>query len=129
MRNAAIMAGVVSGITAVVSISSLLMGRSVIGVGAASLFDAALFAIISWRVLRLSLPWAIAGLVLYVVERIVSIANSGLRGTGGILSVLFILYFIHGVRAGFFLRKLRKQTPLHLGPNTEDAVLNPPSAS
>ena len=100
-------------ITAVVAGIALAVRHSVAGVDAYAFVDVAMFVLIGWRVYRLSLPWAIAGLVIFVAEKVYQLASlpSG-TGVGGapILAVVLLLYFVHAIRAGLFLRRLGGQS-------------------
>jgi hypothetical protein len=67
------------------------------------LIDAALFAVVAWRVWNGSRAWAITGLVLYSAEVLMNIVT---RPPGvGILTVIVYLALINGIRGTFGLHK------------------------
>jgi hypothetical protein len=113
-RSAAHVAGgwaaAVAGFTTLLAIISMAADTSIMGNGPWSLLDAALFGVVAWRVWCGSRAWAIAGLVLYLLEIGLSLAT---RGSGiGILTILVVLALINGVRGTFELHKyaeMRKQ--------------------
>jgi len=76
------------------------------GVSRFSLLDAGLFTVIAWGIYRMSRAWAIAGLVIYVSERIV-----GLRirpGVFSVIAIIFIVLFIGGIRGTFAYHRFRR---------------------
>lgn len=111
MRNGAIGYGVVCGMTVVVALIALFAGTQIIGTSAWALLDAAFFGVTAWRVSRHSLPWAIAGLLVYLVEKSMMIVDPK-SPRPGVLSILFVLYFYHAIRGGLYLRKHRDESEL-----------------
>jgi hypothetical protein len=71
-----------------------------------SLIDSALFAVIAWALFRYSRVAAVAGLLLYIVERIDMIA-SGLIG-GLLMTAIIALIFLGAVRGTFAYARLAK---------------------
>lgn len=108
MRNGAIGYTVVSAMTMIISLIAFFSGRAQLGANGWSFLDAALFAVIAWRVFRHSLPWAIFGIILYVAEKIIMMVSHA-SPNPGVLSILLILYFYHAVRGGMYLRKHRNE--------------------
>jgi hypothetical protein len=70
-----------------------------LGLNAWSLLDVALFLAVAWGIHRMSRTAAVLGLVLYGVERLMMMAENGPKGV--ILTVIFTLLFIGGVRGTF----------------------------
>jgi hypothetical protein len=96
----------VAGLTGLVAVLSLVYHQRVLGMDGWSLVDAGLFAVIGWRIGRLSRGWAVAGLCIYLVEAVASI---GTRGVGvGVLTIVFILAYLNAVRGAFACRKYGK---------------------
>jgi hypothetical protein len=62
--------------------------------------DAGLFAIIGWRIYKLSRTGAVLGLILFVLE-IYYKAASGERGAIGVITIILLLGFFSGVRGTF----------------------------
>ena len=103
-------AGVVAGIITLLSIISLATGVSIVGASVWSLLDAALFAVVAWRVWHGSRAWAVTGLALYSLEVIYGVITHP-PGVG-ILTFIVLLALINGVRGTFSLHKyeeMRKQ--------------------
>jgi hypothetical protein len=95
---------VVSGVLAVISIATR---QPVFGVDGWALVDAALFAVIGWRISRLSRAWTVVGLCLYVMEVVGSFSS---RSAGfGVLSLIFVLGYINAVRGVFAYHRFVKQ--------------------
>ena len=99
-------AGVVAGLTTLFAIISILGGVSVLGIRAWSLLDAALFAVVAWRVWAGSRAWAITGLSLYCLEVLYGMVTHppGI----GVLTVIIVLALINGVRGTFGLHKFQE---------------------
>lgn len=90
-------------VTAAIGIQAIYLGHRVLGASGSVLIDATIFAIIAWRVYRLSLPWSIAGLVIYTFERLFTIMH--FRSLGAIIFTIFILpYYLNAVRGALYLR-------------------------
>ena len=100
----------VAALTALVSVLSIVYQKPVLGGSGWSLLDAALFAVIGWRIHRMSRAWTIVGLCLYVVEAVVSL---GTRGAGiGILTIVFVLAYINALRGVFAYHRYVKDGQL-----------------
>ncbi len=91
---------IVAGITAVVS------QMQVLGLNNWALLDAGLFGAIAYGVHRMSRVVAVAGLLLFVIERIAMFQSSG--RTGGLVALALLVAFIHGVRGTIGYHRLRK---------------------
>lgn len=96
----------IAAVSALVAIVSLVSHSPILGLNAWSLLDAGLFAVIGWRIARLSRAWSVVGLGLYVLEVVDSISR---RGVGfGVLSVIFVLAYINAARGTFAYHKYLK---------------------
>jgi hypothetical protein len=97
------------------AITALVSVLSIFGFDWFSLLDAAIFAVIAWRIYRLSLPWSIAGLVFFVAERIFGLYHSAVKVSfvGWIVAALLTLCYMNSVRATSFLHK-NKEAPVAL---------------
>jgi hypothetical protein len=104
----------VAGITTLLAVLSLFSGHPIMEVNGWSLLDAALFAVIGWRITKLSLPWTIVGTLLYLLETVVSLAS---RGSGvGVLTIVFIIAYVNALRGVFAYRRYdREQAPATAG--------------
>jgi hypothetical protein len=110
-------AGVVAGLTTLLAVVSIAGGGSFMGIGPWSLIDAALFGVVAWRIWCGSRWFAVAGLSLYALEVVYSVATHP-PGVG-ILTVIIMLALINGVRGTFGLHKfevLKKQQQMMYQP-------------
>jgi hypothetical protein len=101
--------------TALVSVLTIVGIRILPFISPYSLVDAGLFAIVAWRIFKLSRAWAVVGLLLFVAERADALRY---RSTGAslILAIFLVLAFVNGVRGTFAYRKLAMQAE-SLDPN------------
>ena len=72
--------------------------------------DAALFGAIAFGIYKESRAAAVAGLLLYLVEKGFQVASTG-QFQGAVVTVLFVLFFVSGVRGTFALHRLRRAQP------------------
>lgn len=122
MHSGAVAAAISSALTATISIVAIWVGHPILGCDAWGLIDAAFFAVVAWRVYRLSLGWAVAGLTMFVVEKVLMFADNP-RSTGGfIVAIIFFLYYLNAVRAGSYLRKAKKSATLSPSPEVSPFV-------
>lgn len=91
----------VAGVTGLVAILSIVLKHPVLGIDGLGLVDAGLFGVIAWRTHRMSRPWALVGLLLYIVEQGVRIKNGQISAGSLLLVVILILGFSNGVRGVF----------------------------
>jgi hypothetical protein len=98
-------------LTAAISFVAISSGRPVFSVNGWRLTVAALLSIVAWRVYRLSLPWAIAGLALYTFDKLYLFANYPQFGFRLVAAVLFFPYYVNAVRGGLYLRRTRTKGP------------------
>jgi hypothetical protein len=89
------------------SLTALVSALSVGGYTLYNFLDALIFAIVAWRIYRLSFSWSIFGFVFFLVERI----DGVMRGTikinlvGWIIAAAFVMCYVNSIRATWFLRK------------------------
>ena len=69
--------------------------------------DAVLFGGIAFGIYKESRAAAVAGLLLYLVEKAFQIASTG-ELQGAVVTVLFVLFFVSGIRGTFALHRLRR---------------------
>ena len=90
----------VAGVTAVVAVLTQFGVKIFPEFGLWNLLDAAIFALIGWRIYAMSRTWAVLGLLAYLGE-----AAYGLYAHGpsrfGIMMVILVLGFVSGVRGTF----------------------------
>jgi hypothetical protein len=92
------------------TVAGLFNEASASGTDASGMIDASLFALVAWRVSKFSFVWAIAGLVLYLLEVLSGLISSA-QDTVGIVTVFIVLAFIGAVRGTYFLRSLKEVQP------------------
>ena len=101
---------IVAIITSLVASLSL-AGVHMFGIGASAFLDAALFAAIAFGIKRRSRFAAVAGLCLYVLERIYMLQRGGASGI--VMGILFTLLFINAVRGAFAHHRLNGEGQAH----------------
>ncbi len=69
------------------------------------LVDAALFAIIAWRLWKNSRTWSVIGLILWAMELVDKLRNA--TATFGVITILIFLAILNAARGTFVLHKLR----------------------
>src|SRR6266566_6855533 len=79
----------VAAVTGLIAILSIVFKHPVLGIDGWALVDAGLFGVIAWRTYRMSRPWALVGLLLYVVELAIRVKN-GLVPIAGLVVAFFI---------------------------------------
>ena len=103
-RNAAIFVAVATVVFVLLSI----MGTEFLqplGLDAWGFVDAAIFLVVAWGIHRMSRTAAVAGLIIYIAERLLIMLEAGSRGI--ILTIILTLLFIHGVRGTFAFHRFR----------------------
>jgi hypothetical protein len=90
---------VVATITAIFATVALVTQKEIASINAWAYVDAALFSIIAWRIKRYSKFFAVAGVVLFIGEKIMIAQTEGARGLP--LAIILLLMFISGVRGVF----------------------------
>jgi hypothetical protein len=96
---------IVSGATALFALLSI-FGTSVAGTSPLALVDAAFFGAIALGIYRFSRFAAVAGFVLFLLERIYSVIQAGTVLGAGVLGVILLIGFLNGVRRTFAYKKL-----------------------
>jgi hypothetical protein len=96
----------IAGVTALVASISIYLKKPVLGIDGWSFVDAALFAISGWRMWRLSRPWAVFALALFLVEKVYALAMNPVP-SGIVMSIVLILMLIGGVRGAFAHHRLK----------------------
>lgn len=104
-RSAAYVAATVAVLTCVVSIVALITKEPFSGIDGWGILDALLFAVIAWRIFKLSFPWALSALLLYCAEMAWKWNTQGLPGGNVVVPVLVVLALIAGVRGTAFIGK------------------------
>jgi hypothetical protein len=89
-------------------------GISLLGIGPAALLDAGIFAVIAIGIKRKSRFAAVAGLILYIIERVYMFQRGG---TGGmVMGIVFTLLFLNAVRGAFAYHRLTEGQARPLAP-------------
>jgi hypothetical protein len=99
----------VASVTAIFALLAIYFHKPIFGIDGRALLDASLFAVIAFGIHKKSRVAAVGGLILYLVERVSTLAHGTATGTTGVMAVIFTLYFVHGVRGTFAHRKLASQ--------------------
>lgn len=100
---AAVISAVLTGAFALYSLT----GNQVLNIGPFALIDAALFALVAWLIHRMSRAGAIAGLVLYLAEKVSGLVNAlndpvSSRHTASIIVFgAFVLCYVNAIRGTF----------------------------
>jgi hypothetical protein len=102
---------IVSGVLAVLSI---IYDKPILGINGWSPVDATLFAVCAWRIWKMSRSWAIVGLLLYLLEVVWRVQN-GIKAAGIIVSIIFTLAFVGGVRGTFAFHRYSKEAMANSG--------------
>jgi hypothetical protein len=107
-RNAAVAAFVVAVFTVFTLLFRVLMST---GLDLWGLFDAGLFALLGWGLLRCSRVAAVATLLLYLAERVLVVAQAGVGATI-IVALLIIVALVGGVRGAFAYQRHVEAKPV-----------------
>jgi hypothetical protein len=91
----------VAAVTGLMAILSIVLKHPVLGIDGLGLVDAGLFGVIAWRTYRMSRPWALIGLLLYVVEAAIRVKNGFVSIGGLVVAFVIISGFSNGVRGVF----------------------------
>ena len=86
---------------------ALFRNSDLAGVNGWSFIDAAVFGMIAWRIRRRSRIFAVAGLCLFIAEKVLQAIVVGQFGIAGLfVSGFIILLFINGIRGTFAIHRL-----------------------
>ena len=111
VKTGAVAAVLVALITTAFASWALFSGGSVAGfIDPWAYVDAVLFGAIAFGIYKESRAAAVVGLLLYVLEKVYQVVLTG-QFQGAILTILFVLFFISGVRGTFALHRLRVTQP------------------
>lgn len=100
-------------VTTIMATVSLFAAHGVMGINPSAYVDAVLFALIAWRIRARSKAFAIAGLCLFVIEKIYQVAtHPETLGMGIFLAVILLLCFISGVRGTFAYHRFTAEAAL-----------------
>jgi hypothetical protein len=114
---------IVATVTAISASLALYLHTSILGVDATGLVDVVLFAAIAFGIDRKSRVAAVAGLVLYVTESAYMLAAGSRSSSSLVLTAIFTLYLVHGVRGTFAYRKLSTLAATASAPPAEVTAL------
>ena len=90
-------------LTVGLALYSTYKGETIDGINAYSLVDAAIVALIAWRLYRLSFGWAIAAVIYTSIN--VGVSRYEGRTKAPIIGIIVLLAYVNAVRAGHYLRK------------------------
>lgn len=110
-RNGMWCAIIVASITTLVVLIVTFFKVSILGVTAGALLDAVLFAGIAYGLSRYSRFAAVAGFVLFAIEKIVMLITTGNILSVGVLGIIIGLGFFNSIRGTFAYRNLNGAAP------------------
>jgi hypothetical protein len=99
--------GFIAAVTALAALLSMVYHKPILGLDGWGLVDAVIFALIAWRISKVSRTWAIVGLLMYLLEVGYKLATNP-SGALGILTIIFILIYINAIRGAFAYHRYRK---------------------
>jgi hypothetical protein len=106
MRNGSFAAAFTAIMTAGISVAAMYLGHPIMGLDGFGLVDAFLFGVVTWRIYRLSLPWAISGFLIFTGEKVYGVVSNPQSGTAGIIvACILFFYYLNAVRGGLYLRR------------------------
>ena len=131
MRYGAVAAGLNALLAAGIGIAAIGLAHPVMGMDAWILVDAAVFAVITWRVYCQSLPWAIMGLALFALEELFKLASHPsfmgmVSAIGG--AVVWGPCYVYAVRGGLYLREKKLVSEGATGVGAREARVKAPRA-
>ncbi len=100
-------AGCVAVLTGLIALASILLPEKLAGLTLWSMLDAVVFGGIAIGIYRRSRICAVAALVLFILEKILQLAESGLGILGIGIAGFFIVLFLIGIKGTFAFHKLR----------------------
>ena len=107
--------GFIALLTALTAILSIAYHKPIFGIDGWGLADGAIFALIAWRISKVSRIWAVAGLLIYLLEVGVKLATSP-SGAVGVLTIVVISTYISAIRGTFAYHRYRKSESNPLAP-------------
>jgi hypothetical protein len=81
-----------------------LVGVPMLGADGAALIDAALLGVVAWHIFRLSLPWSVAGLLLFLGGRLYRVMNIPSAHGNVMVGIVLFFCYVNAVRGGLYLR-------------------------
>ncbi|TFW30494.1 hypothetical protein [Massilia horti] len=90
---------IVAVVTAAFATFALMLQKEIVAVGPLAYIDAVLFAVIAWRIKKYSKFFAVAGVVLFVIEKALLAPAQGVAGLP--LAIVVLLMFVNGARGVF----------------------------
>ncbi len=106
-KSAVGVSGFIAAVTALLSILSIAYRKPIGGIDAWGLADAVIFAVIAWRIHKMSRAWAIVGILMYLLEVGYKLVTSP-SGALGVLTIVFILAYISAIRGTFAYHRYRQ---------------------
>ncbi|MGN6094070.1 MAG: hypothetical protein ACTHOL_17105 [Luteibacter jiangsuensis] len=94
-------ASLVAGVNAIAATLSLVLHTAVIGVDASAYVDATLFALAGWGIRRRSRVAALAGLLLFLFEKVYQLITQPKSIMGLALALVLLMGFVNAVRGNF----------------------------
>jgi hypothetical protein len=111
--------GFIAAVTALVAVLSIVYHKPILGLDGLGLIDAVIFALIAWRISKVSRFGAVVGLLIYLLEVGYKLATNR-SGALGVLTVIFILTYINAIRGAFAYHRYRR---------AQNSLLTPPAPS
>ena len=96
-------------ITAVFATIALVSHKDIASINASAYLDAILFSIIAWRIKNYSKFFAVVGVLLFLIEKVVQFQSSGAQGWP--LAIILLLMFISGARGVFAFHRYESEQP------------------
>ena len=101
-------------VTAIVATIAMVGHTTIMGAGPWAYVDAALFGLIAWKIKSYSKFFAVAGIVLFIIEKLSLASSQG--ATGLPLALIILLMFINGARGVFAYHRLSVASPTQASP-------------
>jgi uncharacterized membrane protein YfhO len=107
-KSAAVGAFIVAGLTAIVAAISLGGSTIIAGINGWAFLDAGIFALLGLFVWRCSRVAAVITLAMFILERVMMMAQNGIAGFP--VALILLYYFIVGVRGAFAYHRMQSET-------------------
>jgi hypothetical protein len=98
----------VAGVTTLFAFLAL-SGIRIVPINGSALVDAAIFAAVAYGLWRRSRIAAVAGFVLFLIERVYMVIQTGSIFGAGVLGIVLLIGFLNGMRGAFSYHKLQSQ--------------------
>lgn len=99
--------GLIAAMTALLAVLSMFDHLPILGLDEWGLLDAVIFALIAWRISKVSRAWAVVGLLMFLVEMGAKLATNP-SGALGVMTIIFMLTYINAIRGAFAYHQYRK---------------------